>query len=667
MRKPFTMMLQTKLALSFSLLTFISGAVILGLLYNNFRNQIFETKATDLKQMVSIAALQVNGDTHALINPTEPNRFEAFAQLNQTLDRINKAGPEIYYIYTVRPNPKEELIFVLDPTSTSSEPDYNDIYLDPGPVLKANFASMRESMVEEEFYTDEWGVWLSGYAPIYRSDGALEAVLAIDVAAGDLVRKERQALYFSLAAFFCIIVLSVIASTYLSRSLARPISNLTRLSRQIAEEDLPSLMTAMNAMSHGDLSKGVVFKAKKIAVNTQDETGNLTRAYNQIASSLQETGNSYNVMIQTLRQIMADLAIDANHLRDSAAQLTEISESARHAILQIADSVQRIAKGCEFEADSLSSTVVSVEKMSQQIDGVARGAFEQASAVNTASVVSTQFAAAIGQVAAGAQIGVKGSSEAARLALAGEKRVEETITEMESIRKKVGLSALKLQEMNIRSQKIGMIVETIDEIASQTNLLALNAAIEAARAGENGKGFAVVAFEVRKLAEKSVEAGKEIAALNREMQASVDEAVAAMDEGVREVDSGVGRAKQSGEALVSIKNTVVNVSRQSQEILQAAQEMTTSAGKLSDAMRLVGAVVEENTTATRTMITGSGSVTRAIEEIAGISQESSASVREVSSRTEEIRVQMDDVMNSARSFNEIAQKMREIVTGFQLN
>ncbi|MCI0519687.1 MAG: methyl-accepting chemotaxis protein [Chloroflexi bacterium] len=151
---------------------------------------------------------------------------------------------------------------------------------------------------------------------------------------------------------------------------------------------------------------------------------------------------------------------------------------------------------------------------------------------------------------------------------------------MQAIKAKVGLSAERVQEMGRRSDQIGAIVETIEDIASQTNLLALNAANEAARAGEHGKGFAVVADEVRKLAERASGATKEIGGLIKGIQTTVNEAVAAMNEGAREVEGGVSRANEAGQALNDIL-TAVEAPYAQAEQAASAEEMSAQVEEVS--------------------------------------------------------------------------------------
>lgn len=277
----------------------------------------------------------------------------------------------------------------------------------------------------------------------------------------------------------------------------------------------------------------------------------------------------------------------------SSDQLAAASNQAGEATSQIASTIQQIAKGTSQQSEAVSKTAELLEEVNRTVSGVAEGVRQQSRAVGQAGDVSSKIASKDG------------------------------------ISARVKLSAEKVQEMGDRSQKIGAIVETIDDIASQTNLLALNAAIEAARAGEHGKGFAVVADEVRKLAERSSSATKEIGGLISSIQKSVNEAV---------------------EIATS-----------------AAEELGGASGALETAISGVSTVVSENTEATNRLTTTSSGVMQAIENIASVSEENSAAVEEVSASTEEMTAQVEEVTASAQSLAEMAKAMREAVDHFVLS
>ncbi|MEI7846316.1 MAG: methyl-accepting chemotaxis protein, partial [Chloroflexota bacterium] len=287
-----------------------------------------------------------------------------------------------------------------------------------------------------------------------------------------------------------------------------------------------------------------------------------------------ELGISFSKMLASLQLLISMVNESAANLTKASEKLAESSSQSGEASHQIAVTIQQVSQGITQQTEAVTKTATSVEQLSRAIDGVARGAQEQSGAVNKAASVTTRISQAIQQVSNNVQTVTQDSADAANFSRNGTKTVQETIAGMETIRKKVGFSAEKVQEMGTRSEEIGAIVETIEDIASQTNLLALNAAIEAARAGAEGKGFAVVADEVRKLAERSSLATKQIAGLIKGIQKTVDEAVRAMQESAGEVESGVLRANLSGEVLKNILDAVESVYKQAEEAGSSAAKVS---------------------------------------------------------------------------------------------
>lgn len=272
-----------------------------------------------------------------------------------------------------------------------------------------------------------------------------------------------------------------------------------------------------------DVAEGEGNLTKRLEIETHDEIGELAEWFNRFMKKLQGT------------------------------------------ISEVAVNTQRLASASEEISATASEQVRGTESQKEETEQVATAMHEMVSSVKQVSENSNKAAHA--------------AEKAAEVARHGNIVVKETLETMRTIAASVGETAKKVQALGKSSEQIEQIVGVIGDIAEQTNLLALNAAIEAARAGEQGRGFAVVADEVRKLAECTSTATKEIAGMIHRIQAEMQGAVESMKAGAGNVTRGVESTSAAGPSLA--------------EIIQMSQEVSDVTGQIDTAAKQQSIAAEE--------------------------------------------------------------------------
>ncbi len=327
-------------------------------------------------------------------------------------------------------------------------------------------------------------------------------------------------------------------------------------------------------------------------------------------SDIAELGKAFNLMMDSFESIVIKLSESSEQVASSSKELTIIAEQNSQVSMQIAVSVEQVALGTEKQSLAANKTSLITEEISSSTEEVATSSSE----ITTAMIKTMETIQA------------------------GQKALDRVVQQMNSINSGTDRVQNSIIELSTSSDKIGEIVGVINSIAEQTNLLALNAAIEAARAGEQGRGFAVVADEVRKLAEQSREATKQISVLITRNVANIGTAVSAMEDGTKNVKVGIEVVTVASKSFDEITFLVENVSTQ---------------------MQVISATIQQIASGTQQIVTS-------VREVDMISLETAEQAQTVSAGVEEQTASMEQISTASRDLSTMAIELQSVIRKFKI-
>ncbi|MDA8382074.1 MAG: methyl-accepting chemotaxis protein [Betaproteobacteria bacterium] len=327
-------------------------------------------------------------------------------------------------------------------------------------------------------------------------------------------------------------------------------------SEQENKRNQAAILRLLNEM--GDLAEGDLTVRASV---TEDITGAIA--------------DSINYTIEELRNLVTGINRATEHVTQASGQAQEIT--------------RRLLDAASQQAGEIDETGASVREMAQSITEVS------ANAAQSAKVAEQSLAAA----------------EKGALAVAN------AISGMNEIREQIQETAKRIKRLGESSQEIGEIVELISDITEQTNVLALNAAIQAASAGEAGRGFTVVAEEVQRLAERSGDATKRIAALVKTIQTDTQDAVGAMERSTQGVVEGAHLSDAAGQALSEIGHVSQSLASLIENISRATKTQTESADRIVQTMHDIQDITTQTTEGTQQTAQSIGELADLAAELKG--------------------------------------------------
>jgi methyl-accepting chemotaxis protein len=379
--------------------------------------------------------------------------------------------------------------------------------------------------------------------------------------------------------------------------------------------------------------------------------GNLTGDLAVAEGPLAELGIGLNTVVFGMRDFLGTMHDEAQRLGAAGGDLKDTAASSLAVIEGGAIAQQQLEDGIGEQSRIVEGALLKVRSMTDAISDLASSAEQQTRSLDQTALDVSTMSASIEEVGAQVDSLLTISSETTLTADRGGTAIHTIVDAMSTIKSTIDELAADIRRLGANSDQIGDIVKVIDGIADQTNLLALNAAIEAARAGEHGRGFAVVADEVRKLADGSGRATKEIAAHIGSTQSVIAQVTGVMSRLDARLEDSTQSTDSASDALRDIVATVKDANRQIGEISSVTRSMSENTFRVIRSIEEITTSVGANLTATKQMASHSDEVSRAFDAIASISSQNASSVEVLTYVNTEVTSAAQRILGSVDEMN----------------
>lgn len=519
-----------KVSIAAQLFLFILGAAIIvslivgGVSYSTMGRFLRQKSMQDVMEIAVIAAENVDGEVFARAMEGDG---DALLEVKDSLSFF-LSGDSVTYVYTLMPKDGQNFQFVVD-----TDPDDPGEYAEDYEAQEAMFEAMEgEASVTKESFTDEWGTFYSGYAPIVYN-GEVLGLVAVDYEASSIQTSLNSLIRNILVAAAGGLLAAVIAAMLAASGMKR---NFIKVNDKLTEV----------ISADGDLTK-------VLDISSGDELEVIGNSLNQL---LQKTGNTVNEVKNGTGSIEDKMQNINAHVSASASRITSIS-----------DTMQSMVASSEEIAASVGVAGEQVELVYKDIQNIADIVTENTEYLRDISFSSGQL----------------NDTAKHSASMIGEN--VETMSRSLQIEKQKANAVLQIKELS----------DTILAISEQTNLLALNASIEAARAGEAGRGFAVVAEEIGKLAGSTNDAANEIQKMSKEVVEAIKGLDSLSEEMLLLLqDKIIADYENFGNVSQSFTDKSDNIKTSMEQLQRITEQYVQSLENIKEAMASVSAASEEN-------------------------------------------------------------------------